>query len=688
MLSEWIQAKRGMHHEYPDKMALTEKEGKTNAGEENCIRPPHGDGIYIGEKADGMFQMMKKNRQRIRQGPDMKKNLPLLVGIFLFLAVLAVCITYIRLAATPMVCYEIGPSSAPGRWRFTLEDGTVLEPREGKLPLEGTNNVVVCETDIMENDEDLPLIVVASKSSDCVFFLDGQMIYSPSGRYQNGTFSDAAFSTASGQFGLPGRGAGKKFTMIVQFQGAENRLSRMPRLTFYPSVIHYYSQYTGPVASDAFPAGVYFMIALFIGGLYLIGVWKQKSDPGLILLAICSLAMAFQRTASYNYGVMGLLGSPSVTWFCTALPHAAMSWNLWYRLSKKIRLVLSPLPALTSAAMVAFLASGGNYASWVTYMHMMTAWILPVVMLILLLVSAVDAWNGNLFLRRFFRFLEWSIPVVALFWGFSLVTKGELAESLKNAFASLTGPNPTLYYLCVHLTNLLLIQCFIQAILELISSIARQDTEMQTMALRERHAADNLEMMRQSQEETRRQRHEMQHHLTLLREMLAQGQYDRSIEYTQSLLDHAASLPSGHYSDNLVINAIVGYYLNMAKTEGVRVETEIKVENDPPLKDEELCVLLTNLLENAVEACRSVGTERDRFLSLQIASRNDHVMILCENSTDFPRKIAPDGTIATSKADGTNHGYGIPAIRRIVEKHYGLLETSCEDGCFRTVITI
>lgn len=220
------------------------------------------------EKGHTLFQRIYEQRK-------------LLIYILLFLVFFTVCILYIHRTTVPLDRNEIGPASDPDRWQFTLTDGTELQPQDGRLPIEGTDTVVVCETKISGDVRDLPLIVVTSKSSDCVFYLDDQLIYAPSRRYRDGGFSDAPFSTASGQFGLPGLGESRRLTMIVQFRGEENRLSRMPKLTLYPSSVYYYSQYTGPVAGDALPAGVYFTIALFLMGLFLIGLWKHRSDPGL-----------------------------------------------------------------------------------------------------------------------------------------------------------------------------------------------------------------------------------------------------------------------------------------------------------------------------------------------------------------------------------------------------------------------
>ncbi len=617
-----------------------------------------------------------------------RRNGKLLAGALLLIAVTTVCILYIHRTTVPLDCYEIGPAGDTDRWRFTLTDGTPLQPQDGRLPIDGTDAVVVCETEISSDIRDLPLIVVTSKSSDCVFYLDGQLLYSPSGRYRDGGFSADAFSTASGQFGLPVLGDGRRLTMIVQFQGSENRLSRMPKLTLYPSALYYYSQHTSSAAADALPAGMYFTIALFLMGLFLIGLWKHRSDPGLILLAFCALSMAFYRTTSYSYGVMALFETPTITWFCSTLPNAAMGWGLWNRLSKKLRLLTLPIPGLTTSAMLALFAVGLNNMDWVKQMQVMTAWILPAAVLIMLIVAAVDAVKGNAFLRRFFRYFAWSILAVALGYGVSILTDGKLAQSLKTAFTSMTGANASLYYLCSQLCTLLLILCFIQAVLELISGMARRDAELQATALRERYAVENLEIMRQSQEETRRQRHEMRHHLVVLDEFLSQGREERAKDYTKRLLAEITALPTEVYSEHPVINAVAGHYLNAAKADGIRISTDVKAGAALPLEDGELCVLLTNLLENALEACRAMKPEQDRFIALSILSDDEHMHVSCENSTDASLTVAADGTFPSSKPDAQNHGYGLPAIRRIIEKHFGMMNTTCADGRFTVKITI
>ena len=507
---------------------------------------------------------MRKNRIGSR-GRSLN-HLSLAIGIVLFLIVIAACALYHQVAITPMKSFEIGPANDPARWNFTLEDGTVLVPDGGVLPVGGVDTTVICKTDVTEPVTDKSLLIINANSSDCVFLRDGRVIYSPSGRYADGHFDSTGYikASATGQLRVD-LTQSAQLTMVVQFQGSENRLSRMPKLTLYPDSIHYLSQNTGPIAGDALPAGIYFAAAALLLSLFLLGLWKKRSDPGLIILAFCALSMSFDHTASYSYGVMELLKSPAATWLCTILPQAAMIWMLWYRLSKKWRLVLLAVPGLTTAAVLTLFFAGLNNLNWVSQMQIMTAWILPCAVLLLLIVAAVDAVKGNHDLRRLFLYMLWSVPVIVLAWCFSMLVKGKFAQNLGAAFINLSGANPSLYHLVKYLCIWLLILCFIHAVLELINSMALRDAELQAVTLRERYAAENLEIMQQSQEETRRQRHEIQHHLTLLNEMLSEGENGRAADYIRALLAKAEALPSGKYCDNMIINAIAGHYLNLAK---------------------------------------------------------------------------------------------------------------------------
>ena len=278
-----------------------------------------------------------------------------------------------------------------------------------------------------------------------------------------------------------------------------------------------------------------------------------------------------------------------------------------------------------------------------------------------------------------FTYFLISLPVSCIILAASALTGGRLAEAIKESFTRLSAYH-SFYGLCRHLCILLLILCFIHAVLDLIAQLARHDAQLQALFLREQYALENMELTLQSQDETRRSRHEMLHHLSLIHELLSRKEQERASEYVQALLNEVSAIPSDAWSDNLVVNAIAGRYLNAARKEGVKVTGDIRITGDLPLADGALCVLLTNMLENALEACISIPDGTERFILFRMKALKGHLNICCKNST--VGKILSDSYPGSNKKDSSHHGYGIAAMHDIIEKHNGQFTFSCIDGCF------
>lgn len=626
---------------------------------------------------------MAGKRKRIWADSAGKRGYALLATVLL-LAVLILCVQYLRLTDTPMESRDLIPSGDPARWRFTLEDGTELEPENGELPLAGTDNVVVCRTTLPEDVIKEPCFVVTANYADCAIFLNGKLVYAPSGRFSDGRFSDTEYpsAAASGQFVARITGENDELTMLVQFRGEDRLMKHLPRLTQYSTVIAYNSQAMAATAEAAFPAGMYFALTLFLMGLFLFGAWRGRWDVSLLLLALGALSMALSGTLPYAIGIAWTYSWATVSVFCAILPLLAVSWTLWYRLSRRLRLISLPLLGLVSAAMLVYLVAGfGQFTALNKQLNIMQIWVVPGVFLLMLIVSAIDAVKGSPWFRRFFRYLACSLPAAALAWGISSLTGGKLSAELAAAIRHLIEFR-SLFKFAQQLCVLLLILCFVQTIVDLITGLARQNAELQALSLREKYASENMKLMLETQESTRREHHEMRHHVAVLDEMLSAGEQERAQNYARSLMDKVSALPSDAYSSDPIINVIVGRYLNEAKAKGITVAADIMTGDRTPLQDDELCVLLTNMLENALEACCAMSENADRFIRFRLRSSEEHMTVSCSNSTDAVVTIGADGNVSTSKPDAEHHGFGLPVMRQITEKHNGQLTVSCSDGCF------
>ena len=627
---------------------------------------------------------MMNGQRTFSPGKGTGKNWQIALLAILFVGIFVLCILYFRLSSTPIAGYNISPSNDLSRWHFSLEDGTVLEPADGRLPLTEKDAVVICQTRLTEELSSHPFFVVTASYTDCVIYLNGSLVYSPSGRFDGDQFAVSGYmaSAASGQFVAKLAEDSNLLTMRVQFQGEDQLIKHLPRLTLYYDYLAYHTKPTAVAAEAAVPAGMFFALALFLSAMFFFGAWKGRQDAGLLLLAFCALSMSLSSTVPYAINVVWTYLWVSISAFCSMLPLVAMNWSLWCRLSRRFRLFLLPVIGLMSAVLLYYLIAGiGKSSTLNAQINIMQTWVVPGVLLLTLIAAVVDAIRGNPGFRRFFRYLVLSLPIVALAWGISALTGGKLAQSIAASFRNAVDYH-SLFSPCELLCILLLIIMFIQAVLDLIAGLVRRDADLQAISLREKYAVENMKLMMETQESTRRERHEMRHHIALISEMLSAGQQERAQKYADSLLDKVDALPSDSYSANPVVNSIVGHYLNEAKAAGIIVNTDIRDAEKVVLRDDELCVLLTNMLENALEACMKMPEQSGRFIRFKLRASEEHLIVSCENSTDTPVAVGLDENSFTTKEDPEHHGFGLPVMRRIVKAHNGQLTVDCSEGVF------
>ncbi len=103
--------------------------------------------------------------------------------------------------------------------------------------------------------------------------------------------------------------------------------------------------------------------------------------------------------------------------------------------------------------------------------------------------------------------------------------------------------------------------------------------------------------------------------------------------------------------------------------------------------DTELCIILGNLLENAVEACRRMESS-DRFLDLELAMESDCLLvILVKNSYEGTVRRSPEGGFYSAKEKGRK-GIGIASVLNITEKYHGVSRFTYENQVFQASLLL
>ncbi|SMC60680.1 sensor histidine kinase [Papillibacter cinnamivorans] len=187
-------------------------------------------------------------------------------------------------------------------------------------------------------------------------------------------------------------------------------------------------------------------------------------------------------------------------------------------------------------------------------------------------------------------------------------------------------------------------------------------------------------------EEIRGWRHDFHNHLQVLHGYLQLGKYDKLENYLNDMKDSSDVLLSA-CSGNTTIDAILGTKMIIARNHKIAFSTDIEVPSCLTCKDTDLCILLGNLLDNAIEACDKIeNPDQEQFISVEMKVLKNQLYIHVRNSTNGVVKMS--GSTYISDKAGSFHGIGLKHIDEIAEKYGGYVNRKHELCLFESQIMI
>lgn len=183
-------------------------------------------------------------------------------------------------------------------------------------------------------------------------------------------------------------------------------------------------------------------------------------------------------------------------------------------------------------------------------------------------------------------------------------------------------------------------------------------------------------------ENLRSLRHDMNNHMSVLNGLLSMSAYNDAIDYLASVTEELKIANNFLFIDNKVLSVLLNSKITKATELGITFDTEIHTGNTP-LSEKDLCALIGNLIENAIEA--TINHENP-YIFLSIQKTKNELHILCEN-TFTVQPIFKDGMLVTTKENKNYHGIGTKNICSIVENYHGTT-TFTVDEQFRAHIIL
>ena len=506
---------------------------------------------------------------------------------------------------------------------------------------------------VLSEDVDSPTLRLDTGNSTVTVFLDGAVLYTDCPELDNriGYLRLPTLERYREEpvlVTLPQNYAGKTLTVAQSSDPFGGELQE-PVMTVWPCAVTLYCGYAyeSALVAESFQAAVPAALAFAAGTLLLTlftaQTFRGKPDFGTLcgaLLAFFWLARRLDLSLLPNVPLGPL--PVDAAGLARELSLTLLLVFLAFRLTERRRVAIclcAGVQGITVAVYVAMQIMGQ-----LTLYLVLALSAISLAGLVAALVCGVLEWKRNWFFHCFCPLTAaGAITWAALgYWRFDGHSSGMLLWPLAGIMTA---------------------AALVTALAEAVRRETARRTEARLLAQRNELAQDSYKALRRQNEQVMMLRHDMMKHFQVLRQTVTD---EKSAAYLDELIGENEKIRPVVQSGNEMLDVILNSKLSAAADAGIAVEiARMKAPDKLPLTDAELCSLMMNLLDNAVEGASAPGVERP-YIKLDFSVKEHFFAISCKNSTTMEH---------IQKETAPGRGLGLKIIKQIVARYDDLLET-------------
>ncbi|PKM93592.1 MAG: hypothetical protein CVU84_14575 [Firmicutes bacterium HGW-Firmicutes-1] len=188
-------------------------------------------------------------------------------------------------------------------------------------------------------------------------------------------------------------------------------------------------------------------------------------------------------------------------------------------------------------------------------------------------------------------------------------------------------------------------------------------------------------------DEMKRIKHDFSNHMMCIMGYLETNKYSDLKKYLTKLFNPIENTDEIIVTGHPVISSMIYSKIIEAKKGNIKIKLATSFESLINIEDIDLCILIGNILDNAIEACMHVEEDK-REIMLCIQTKCDWFLIDCINRTKNQIFVRKGSIIKTSKEDKVNHGIGLRNVESIVKKHKGEIAIDIIEGNYIIKVTM
>lgn len=434
--------------------------------------------------------------------------------------------------------------------------------------------------------------------------------------HSSATMPDGAMGMAQATVFLPENPTGE-LTMTCTLLGDEISMFP-PLLRFMPSNLEA-TEWMSYANYFGIPTGIAAFALLLVAGLFLLSITRKKVEWSFIPLMIAvTMLMTYRIIKSCGYY---FLSQETVEFF---------SWEGFA--------FVAPL------ALLVFLAMNRRRDFWRS-LGLCVAWSAGGLLVGYLISSAGNWYLSNYLNNTINELIQYGIYDGLLYW----------------------------------FTLWLAMVCAFISAYQVFRSFARQRAATQTLQLKNKLVLDSYHAIERKMRDSAAMRHEFRHLLTAMDALYQQKEFDKLGALLQELKQQESGMAQMDFTKNFTVNSILQDAAARSAQGEIAFDAQAHLPAKLEIPDSDLCVLLMNLLDNALEAAALIENPKDRWIRFKAEIVNGFLAVKCQNSYAGTLKVNENGHLSTTKSDPQIHGFGFAQMSAIAEKYGSLLDVSYSD---------
>ena len=221
--------------------------------------------------------------------------------------------------------------------------------------------------------------------------------------------------------------------------------------------------------------------------------------------------------------------------------------------------------------------------------------------------------------------------------------------------------------LAMHFLGLVSLFCILFSYKKLQQSF-RLSTELSLLEQQEHSLNQYVEEAKTRYDETKSFRHDIRNHIAVVKKLLQYGKLEEAVTYMEDLDDMAEKMSFPCSTNNPVVDILVGNKLGIAKSMGIDVDCSLLLPYPCGIRDIDICIVLSNALDNAIHAVKNLGTSIEKYIRVSGRIQGDFLMMEIQNS--FHGKSA------------FKKGTGLSNVKKVAEKYGGAMSIETQENVF------